>query len=95
MAFAKDAAATNKANASHLALLKKDRDIAQAQRDNFRKAVQKGIEDAPVERKPVKRPNEKILSRIDKLKNWRKKMDICKACEVLQSLYASDIKPKS
>jgi ribonuclease D len=37
-------------------------------------AVEKGVADAPVERKPARRPNEKILSRIDKLKNWRKKM---------------------
>jgi DNA-binding XRE family transcriptional regulator len=28
-------------------------------------------------------------------KSWRKKMDICKTCEVLQSLYASDVKLKS
>jgi DNA-binding XRE family transcriptional regulator len=27
--------------------------------------------------------------------SWRKKMDICKSCKVLQSLYASDVKPKS
>ena len=27
-------------------------------------------------------------------KSWRKKMDICKRCEVLQSLYASDVKSK-
>jgi DNA-binding XRE family transcriptional regulator len=28
-------------------------------------------------------------------KSWRKKMEICKGCEVLQSLYATDIKQNS
>ena len=28
-------------------------------------------------------------------KSWHKKMEICKRCEVLQSFYSSDVKPKS
>lgn len=36
-------------------------------------AVHKGMDAAPVERKPVKRLNDALLGRIDKLKAWRKK----------------------
>jgi DNA-binding XRE family transcriptional regulator len=28
-------------------------------------------------------------------KNWRKKMEICKLCEVMQALFSPDVKPKS
>lgn len=37
-------------------------------------AIQRGIDATPVERKPVKRLNDALLGRIDKLKNWRKKV---------------------
>jgi ribonuclease D len=37
-------------------------------------AVKEGIEAMPVERRPSKRPSERLLARIEKLKNWRKKI---------------------
>ena len=48
-------------------------------------AIQRGIDATPVERKPVKRLNDALLGRIDKLKNWRKKV----AKEISSNLRAS------
>ena len=37
-------------------------------------AVRRGIEARPVQRKPTVRPNDAMVARLDKLKNWRKKV---------------------
>jgi ribonuclease D len=42
--------------------------------DSILAAVRRGIAATPVERKPSKRPGDAILARLDRLKNWRKKL---------------------